>query len=462
MKIFKEILIILVTIIFLPLLLIKDLVKSQRSIIKKVVLSPAILIFFGIIWFMNFSSLYKYTNLTLYTAGVTDKLVKVQISGTSMLPNLKDGSTVSLNSPVKYGISRGDIVTFKNLETGSSSFIKRVVGMPGETISLRNGYVLINGKILEENYTLNHLPTFGSTYLVECEYYSIPSSSYAVLGDNRTVSEDSRILGFVRKDQIDGVIKTHLTSKFVDSSNQMKLLKKEISPVKFLEELNKIRKDNKVSLLVTHQELNDLAEERAKQIRDNFDDWKKQTSAEKLLEEKSYKFNAIHEFVTYGYLDEKQIAEQILNSESEKDQFTADNYTEVGIGIVEKTYKGCSFPIISVIISWPVTPTYDQAVVDSWKKEMEIDNANLFNLQTWVGNPAIDQTKLRRAITLVAQQSEIATRIHKKMVAREWLTSKDSSDILVYEKDATESNAIMNGLFGNKVKGVTTPYPRLL
>ena len=150
-------------------------------------------------------------------------------------------------------------------------------------------------------------------------------------------------------------------------------------------------------------------------MRDTFDDWKKQSvPVDKLLETSGYRFNQVHEFVTFGYLDEQAIIDQIFDSPIEKDHFLSPQYTEVGIGVTEKTNKECTFPVISVIISWPAVPTYDQSVIDSWAKEISTNNQSLSNLQTWVGNSKINQEKLKKEIDIFAQMQQIATKIYNK------------------------------------------------
>ncbi len=449
---------IILIIIFLPLILLKDAVRSKRVIWKKILYVLVILIGFGFYWLGGLESVKNLLTSNLYESGITDKLSTVHIQGTSMLPTIQDGSTVSLSSPKKYGLERGDIVSFQNKETAGLFYLKRIVGLPAETVSIKNGHVIINGKIMDEKYTLNDLPTFGSTFITDCEVYTVPQNHFLVLGDNRTVSEDSRILGFVDKEEIEGVIKTHLQAQFASEARQKDILKKEVKPLEFLDSLNDFRRANKNSLLVTHSLLNTLALKRAEQIRDNFDSWKKNTiPAEKLLEQSGYRFNLIHEYVSFGYLDAKSLLEQIQEQRLEKETFLSTKYTEVGIGVTERKFKECTYPVISIILSWPSIPTYDQGVINSWQKEITATNKILSDLQSWVGVTTMDQGKLRNAITSVAQENEIATRIYKKMTNREWLTQKDVDDIKLYDQLIKEVNALLNDLFGAKVKGVTTP-----
>ncbi|HKP46924.1 MAG TPA: signal peptidase I, partial [Pyrinomonadaceae bacterium] len=86
----------------------------------------------------------------------------VKVEGTSMLPRLHDGERIFVNKLIYYDeyrwapkVDRGDIVVFWYPEDPSKSYIKRVVGLPGDTVEVREGIVLINGSELDENY-LDH------------------------------------------------------------------------------------------------------------------------------------------------------------------------------------------------------------------------------------------------------------------------------------------------------------------
>lgn len=85
---------------------------------------------------------------------------------------------------------RGDILVFQYPENPSRSFIKRIIGLPGETVEIKNGIVRINGIILQEPY-------INKTFTQDFISMRVPAKSYFVLGDNRLVSNDSRRWGVV-------------------------------------------------------------------------------------------------------------------------------------------------------------------------------------------------------------------------------------------------------------------------
>ncbi len=125
----------------------------------------------------------------------------VRVEGTSMQPNLADQERIFVNKFVYHfsGIERGDVVVFWYPKDRAKSFIKRVVGLPGETVEVRRGIVYVDGRPLHEQYVL-------SKYV---DYYSyppirVPVNSYFVLGDHRNSSNDSRHWGCVPLSSIFG------------------------------------------------------------------------------------------------------------------------------------------------------------------------------------------------------------------------------------------------------------------
>ena len=100
---------------------------------------------------------------------------------------------------LSHGPKRGDIVIFKYPDDESQNFVKRVIGVPGDVINIRNGHVYVNGEMLEENYIRDPMNSDGEDLT-----YVVPSSSYFMLGDNRNNSKDSRYWTntFVSKDKI--------------------------------------------------------------------------------------------------------------------------------------------------------------------------------------------------------------------------------------------------------------------
>jgi signal peptidase I len=121
------------------------------------------------------------------------------VSGECMQPHLYTGERVLANKLVYHLASpkRGDIVIFDYPKDVTQVYVKRVVGLPGETVAIQAGQVFINGKPLSEPYRV--YAAHGDMAM-----QSIPRSQYFVMGDNRDVSDDSRYWGDLPRQDIIG------------------------------------------------------------------------------------------------------------------------------------------------------------------------------------------------------------------------------------------------------------------
>lgn len=134
------------------------------------------------------------------------------VSGQSMVPNFYHGDyllidelTYRFRSP-----ARGEVAVFRSPSNEATYFIKRVIGLPGERVEVKNGQVLItnashpNGFIVREEYLPAGLTTSGSSD------YTLGDGEYFVLGDNRSYSYDSRSWGPLKKSEMVGLVRLRL------------------------------------------------------------------------------------------------------------------------------------------------------------------------------------------------------------------------------------------------------------
>ncbi len=129
------------------------------------------------------------------------------MSGASMEPNLTDGDYVLINEFNK-DYKRGDIVVFKYPKDEKQFFLKRIIGLPGEKVEVKQGIVSVNGRVLDESsYLKSDVVTKGEVSL------TLGSDEYFVMGDNRGFSGDSRVWGAVKKSLIVGKYWTTLYKK---------------------------------------------------------------------------------------------------------------------------------------------------------------------------------------------------------------------------------------------------------
>ena len=137
--------------------------------------------------------------LMIYVISVT------QVVGNSMASTLENGDVLVLNK-FKYrffDVKRGDIISLEYADT--KYLIKRVIGLPNDTVSIKDNTLYINGEVYIENYLDEDL-VYDDFELTSLGYERIPEDMYLVLGDNREDSLDSREIGLISKDEIIGKV----------------------------------------------------------------------------------------------------------------------------------------------------------------------------------------------------------------------------------------------------------------
>jgi signal peptidase I len=121
------------------------------------------------------------------------------ISGPSMAPTFRDGDSCLVRRTLAGDVARGEVVI---VEDGVSRSIKRVIGLPNESLLFKDGKVYVNGRALRETY----LGSAGQTYPVFKTRFTLGREDYFVMGDNRGQSEDSRVYGPLGKNSIVGKV----------------------------------------------------------------------------------------------------------------------------------------------------------------------------------------------------------------------------------------------------------------
>jgi signal peptidase I len=123
----------------------------------------------------------------------------VRVEGTAMNPTLSNGDRILLNTNIGEP-ERGAIISFLYPKDKSKWYLKRIIGLPGETLEIRDGKVFINAELLDEPYISNEFNTHKSNSPPQI----IGKNQYFVMGDNRDNSSDSRYWGNVPKELIVG------------------------------------------------------------------------------------------------------------------------------------------------------------------------------------------------------------------------------------------------------------------
>lgn len=124
------------------------------------------------------------------------------VRGSSMRPNIQDGDRLLVDR-VSYSVTqidRFDVVILESPNDAQVDYVKRIIGLPGDRIVIRDGRVFVNGRRIEEPF---------DSYLdrAATSSYVVPEKSYFVMGDNRPVSSDSREGWYVAQDHIKGRVR---------------------------------------------------------------------------------------------------------------------------------------------------------------------------------------------------------------------------------------------------------------
>lgn len=130
---------------------------------------------------------------------------RTAVNGSSMEPTLSDGDNLIMDK-ITYHFrdpKRFDVIIFPCPTDPDIYYIKRVIGLPGETVQIKDGFVYIDGEVLESDiYGISETTEPG----IACEGITVGEGEYFVLGDNRPISRDSRYenVGLISRDEIEG------------------------------------------------------------------------------------------------------------------------------------------------------------------------------------------------------------------------------------------------------------------
>lgn len=151
--------------------------------------------------------------LGIYYIVFTFFLSNETVSGPSMQPTFESGDRVIA---IRHStLKRNDIVILKAPDEPGALYIKRIIGMPGDTVESKNDVMYINGKPIKQPYLTQYeskLPNgqlYTNNFSLETLFHvkRVPANSYFVMGDHRDVSKDSRIIGFIKRQAIVGQVK---------------------------------------------------------------------------------------------------------------------------------------------------------------------------------------------------------------------------------------------------------------
>lgn len=448
---------------------IKELLKSLRPkrVLVRLVLSAAVVVVILPIWVGG----YAVTAVTVQQAlgygtefitisgtgsmfptfpkgeGKDPKELAKQIVGTPGMMRYPNGLVIAGRRYFSYEIGRGDIVVIendkiremtKNMYGDPSGWVKRVVGMSGDTIELREGIVYLNGEPLKESYTAQPRSTFGETFLNECTKVTVPENSIFVMGDNRKGSGDSREIGFIEISAVNHVLPLKnqtgtLDKDWRDTTNDLDEKSKiKLDKDKYLQLLNEKRKEAGAKELKYQPKLETSAGKRGEIIL-KFDDFSFEATESgytmsKSMRDAGYSNTVWGEAPTQGYYEAGELIDNQFQFPESKKFLTDKTYQEIGISEVEGEINGCPTQVIVQHFAGYVPPNYKQADIDSWKtslsrlREIQPGWNSLKDNSSFYQNNKSDVDRMSEIIAV--RIGNIST-IVSRMEANQWLTGAE-------------------------------------
>ena len=411
----------------------------------------------------------------LQTTGIFP--VQVPVSGASMLPTLPEEGFVEfqryitdprIKNVIHQDIKQGDIVVFENAKTAEAlkkqdkeetGFVKRVIGVTGDKVSIKDGYVYVNAKPMEEPYILKSRSTFGGTEVQDCEEVTVPEGKLLVLGDNRKVSLDSRQIGFISTGDIKFYIPydkqpERFAAKWRDSSHDLDSQNESLFDVNaYVSLLNEEREKNGLDPLKYQPKLENSAQLRSA-VMLKYDDFdfeapKSGYTMEKAMNDVGYSNIVFGEFPMTGYYDAQELFDAFLEQPSASKFLLNKDYDEIGVSTLIGELNNCPVQVVVQHLAGYVPPNYGAGEISNWQEGVD----RLKNVQPgWEKLKEFgefynqNKTEVDRINEIINLRLTRLEQIVKRMKANEWLTEEEKQWVEEDSKLSDEQNELAGKL----------------
>jgi signal peptidase I len=381
------------------------------------------------------------------TKGKSNKdLAKEIITTAGFLP-YPNGIVIGGKRYLGHTLGRGDIITWENDATreltsrdgaNPAGLLKRIIGLPGDTIELRDGIVYLNNEPQKEPYIAKPRSTFGEKFLKECQAVTVPQDAIFAMGDNRKGSSDSREIGFAPIKDIRLVLplekqKGKLDKNWHDATNDLSdTVKPTIDRNRFVELLNEKRKENGATPVKYEPKLDKSAQIRAESLLKN-NTTQQQASYDVVssaMSKAGYWNSYVWEWSLEGYYTADELVEDYLERDSTdaKNVWFDKKFDDIGIAEVQGSLNGCPTQLIVVHAAGYIPPNYKKEDIESWKtslsrlREIQPSWSSLKNNSSFYEKNKTDVDRINEIIGVrIANISAIVS----KMEANQWLSAAE-------------------------------------
>lgn len=440
--------------LFFPLTFIWQALSSQSKGIfgKSVSVLFALVVLFPI-WLISYVIIGLGTVAGFQLAGLAP--VKIEVSGASMLPTFNESGFIEVKRYPQFeflqqDLQRGDIVVFNNSRTQeafaqegdhpykpSGGFVKRIIGIPGDTIEIRDGFVQVNGEMIEEPYINKARSTFGGEEVEDCELITVPENQYFVMGDNRKVSLDSREIGFIAFQDVQFYLplaeQSSYSSRWRDASEDANsAFDSQLDIKRYVELINEKRIEAGVEPLRYEPRLNQSAQFRAEYMLENNDLSSNSTNSDYTIQDSfrdaGYSNIVYSELHVLGYYDEDELITSFFEYPDTADYLLDEEFDDIGVSTFVGVLNGCPVQIVNQHLAGFRPPNYEQNLIDSWRNGLDTLLEVEGGWKELENNEAFyeENTELvDRMNSIIETRIVRLTAIVNRLEANEWLTAEE-------------------------------------